>query len=107
MTISKRVKQVYLSSLLAVILFCFHNFMNLMYGGREWVSFVFMALAILLSAIAVIYATMEFAITKEPEDLWKIGFLGILGLAGLIPGLGIGFFGFFGLFAFFGTRQYF
>jgi hypothetical protein len=38
--------------------------MNLMYGGREWVSSSLMALAILLSAIAVIYATMEFAITK-------------------------------------------
>lgn len=107
MTISKRVKQVYISFLISVVLFCFHNLMNLVSGGMEWTSFVFLALSLLVSAVAVIYATMEFIITKEPEDLWKIGFLGIIGLAGLIPVLGVSYFAFFALFVFFGTRQYF
>jgi hypothetical protein len=61
---------------------------------------------LLVSTIALLYATMEFIITKEPTDLWKVGFLGLFGLLGLIPGFSA-LFGLFALFAYFGTREYF
>lgn len=107
MTISKRVKQVYISFLITAFLLCISILLGSLSGKIEWVSFTLSALSLLLTVIAVIYSTMEFVITKEPSDLWKLGFLGLFGLAGLIPGLGFGFFGLFGLFAFFGTREYF
>jgi hypothetical protein len=81
--------------------------LNIILDKQEWISLIFLLLSLIIFAIAVTYSTMEFVITKEPSDLWKVGFLGLFGLIGLIPGLGYGFFGLFGLFGFFGTRQYF
>jgi len=107
MTITKRLSQVYISFLTAASLLCIHALLNLIYDRQEWISLVFLLLSIIVSVVALIYSTMEFIITKEPSDLWKVGFLGLFGLIGLIPGVGYGFFGLFGLFAFFGTRQYF
>lgn len=107
MTISKRLSQVYISFLIVAGLGCIHGLLNLIYDKQEWVSLVFLILSLVIFIIALTYSTMEFMITKEPTDLWKVGFLGLFGLIGLIPGVGYGFFGFFGLFGFFGTRQYF
>jgi hypothetical protein len=107
MKMSKRVKQVYRLSLISITLFFIHILLNTFLDKQEWISLVFLAMSLFASIIALLYGTMEFSITKEPSDLWKVGFLGLLGLLGLIPGLSYGFFGLFGLFAFFGTRQYF
>lgn len=107
MTTSKRVSQVYISFLIVAGLALIHSLLNLLSGKQEWISLLLLLIAIVVFLIAATYATMEFIITKEPSDLWKLGFLGLFGLIGLIPGLGFGFFGLFGLFGFFGTRQYF
>jgi FtsH-binding integral membrane protein len=107
MTISKRVKQVYISFLIVAVLAVLHGLLNLVYDKQEWISLLFLLLSLIVFIIAITYSTMEFAITKEPSDLWKVGFLGLFGLIGLIPGVGYGFFGLFGLFGFFGSRQYF
>ena len=107
MTITKRLSQVYISSLITASLVLIHGLLNLIYDRQELVSLIFLLLSILVTVVALLYSTMEFIITKEPSDLWKIGFLGLFGLIGLIPGFGYGFFALFGLFAFFGTRQYF
>lgn len=107
MTISKRLSQVYISFLIVAGLVCVHGLLDFIYGRTEWISLVLLFLASLVFFVAITYGTMEFIITKEPSDLWKVGFLGLFGLIGLIPGIGFGFFAMFGLFAFFGTRQYF
>ncbi|MCK9446255.1 hypothetical protein M0Q50_05125 [bacterium] len=107
MTITKRLSQVYISSLVTASLALIHGLFNLIYDRQELVSLLLLLLSIIVTVVAFIYSTMEFIITKEPSDLWKVGFLGLFGLVGLIPGIGYGFFALFGLFAFFGTRQYF
>jgi len=107
MTVSKRVKQVYTSFFIAAGFACFHGILNLIYDRQEWISLVLLALAVIIFMLAAIYSIMEFIMTKEPSDLWKLGFLGLFGLVGLVPGVGYGFFGLFGLFGFFGSRQYF
>jgi hypothetical protein len=107
MTISKRLSQVYISFLIVASLAFIHGLLSFIYSKQEWVSLVFLLLALIVFMIAITYSTMEFIITKEPSDLWKVGFLGLFGLIGLIPGVGYGFFGLFGFFGFFGTRQYF
>ena len=107
MRVSKRLKQIYILFLATAILACIHGILNLIYDKQEWISLGFLGIAAVILMFAFMYSIMEFAITKEPSDLWKVGFLGIFGLIGLIPGVGYGFFGLFGLFGFFGTRQYF
>jgi predicted membrane protein len=107
MTISKRVKQIYISFLVSVFFAGFHSLLNLILDRQEWISLIFVALSLIIFVLAITYSTMEFVVTKEPTDLWKVGFLGIFGLIGLLPGIGYGFFGLFALFSFFGTRQYF
>jgi hypothetical protein len=107
MKISKRVKQVYVSFLITAFLICLHSLLNIIFDKQELISLLFLGLSLIISVFVIIYSTMEFSITKEPSDLWKVGFLGIFGLIGLIPGIGYGFFGLFGLFVFFGTREYF
>jgi len=107
MTISKRLSQIYISFLVTAGLACVHGLLNIIYDKQEWVSLIFLMLAVAIFIVVITYSTMEFIITKEPSDLWKVGFLGLFGLIGLIPGLGYGFFGLFGFFGFFGTRQYF
>ena len=52
-----------------------------------------------------IYVLIRFFSTREPRDLWKLGFLGALGLLGLAPPLGHGFFGLYVFFALFGLRR--
>lgn len=106
MTTSKRVQQVYISFLISTMLAVINRLLTFISGKQEWISLVLLGLFIIISIVVLIYNTMEFIITKEPTDLWKVGFWGLLGLIGLIPGLS-GFLGFFGLFAFFGTREYF
>jgi len=107
MKVSKRVKQVYVSFFIVAGIACLHGILNLVYDRQEWFSLVLLALSLIVFMLAITYSTMEFIITKEPSDLWKLGFLGLFGLVGLIPGVGYGFFGLFGLFGFFGSRQYF
>jgi hypothetical protein len=106
MTISKRVQQVYISFLISAILAVINRLLTYFSGEQEWISLVLLGLFILISIVVLIYSIMEFVITKEPTDLWKVGFWGLLGLIGIIPGLSV-FYGFFGLFVFFGTREYF
>jgi hypothetical protein len=43
----------------------------------------------------------KYVTEKKPDDLWKVGFLGILSLLGFVPQLGQIFFGFFALALFF------
>lgn len=107
MVVSKRIKQVYASFFIAAVISFIHGLLNFILGKQELISLALLMFFVIIFAFALIYSLMEFSITKEPSDLWKVGFLGLFGLVGLIPGLGFGFFGFFGLFGFFGTRQYF
>lgn len=107
MTISKRVKQVYASFFFVAGIACLHKILNLVYDKQELISLLLLGLSLIIFMIAIIYSIMEFIMTKEPSDLWKLGFLGLFGLIGLIPGVGYGFFGLFGFFGFFGSRQYF
>ncbi|MFZ3057966.1 MAG: hypothetical protein WA092_02885 [Minisyncoccales bacterium] len=106
MTTSKRVRQVYVSVLISAILACVYNLLTVLSGKQEWISLFLAGVFLFISIIALLYATMEFTITKEPTDLWKVGFLGLFGLLGLIPGFSA-LFGLFALFAYFGTREYF
>ena len=106
MTTSKRVRQVYVSVLISAFFACVYSLLTALSGKQEWISLFLMGVFLLVSIIALLYATMEFIITKEPTDLWKVGFLGLFGLLGLIPGFGA-LFGLFALFVYFGTREYF
>ena len=106
MTTSKRVRQVYVSVLISAILACVYNLLTVLSGKQEWISLFLTGVFLFISIIALLYATMEFTITKEPTDLWKVGFLGLFGLLGLIPGFSA-LFGLFALFVYFGTREYF
>jgi len=103
---TRRIKYSYFSFFSAVISALVHNSIFALLKEEEW---FFFGLAILFSIaffVLVLYNIMEFIITKEPADLWKLGFLGLFGLMGLIPGFSPTLFGFFGLFGLFGTREY-
>lgn len=62
-------------------------------------------LAFLISGVLIVYSIMEYLITKENDDIWKLGFLGIFGLLGIIPGFSLSFFAIFALFFFFGFKD--
>jgi|WetSurMetagenome_2_1015567.scaffolds.fasta_scaffold1052575_1 hypothetical protein len=102
---TKRIKYIYLAFLSAVISVLVHNFVFALSRQEEWFFFGLAILSSIAFFIIIFYSAMEFVITKEPADLWKVGFLGLFGLLGLIPGMSL-FFGFFGLFGLFGTREY-
>jgi len=72
---------------------------------QEWFFFGLAIVSFIAFSLLLFYNTMEFIITKEPADLWKLGFLGLFGLLGLIPGL-TPLFALFCLFVLFGTREY-
>lgn len=107
MKLSKRLRQLYTSFIITAALTIVHGLLNFGYDKQEWISLAFLILSLIIFLVILTYSAMEFAITKEPSDLWKAGFLGVFGLIGLVPAFGFGFFALFALFVFFGARQYF
>lgn len=103
---TKRIKYTNLLFILSAISALVHNLIFVLIGKEEWFFFGLAILSFIAFFIFLFYSLMEFIITKEPKDLWKVGFLGLFGLIGLIPGFSPAFFGFFGLFGLFGTREY-
>jgi hypothetical protein len=103
--ITKRVKYIYLSFILSTASFVIYSLLK-SFGSSE---LLFLGLSILFLVgffLTFFYSAVEFAVDKQPVDLWKVGFLGILGLLGVIPGLA-SLFAIFALFFLFGTRNYY
>jgi hypothetical protein len=97
--IFNRIEKIYTLFLLAIIsLLLVKLFPSPFLYGLTVILFLFFS-------ILIIYSTMEYIITKEPDDLWRAGFIGLFGLIGLIPFFSVGFFGFFGFFAYFGLKN--
>jgi len=102
---TRRIKYSYFAFFLAVISALVHNLIFALMKEEEWFFFGLAILSFIAFILLLFYNIMEFIITKEPADLWKLGFLGLFGLLGLIPGLAP-LFSIFSLFALFGTREY-
>lgn len=102
---TRRIKYSYLAFFSAVISALVHNSIFALLKEEEWFFFGLSILSAIAFSLLLLYNLMEFIITKEPADLWKLGFLGLFGLLGLIPGLTI-LFSLFSLFSLFGTREY-
>jgi len=104
---TKKIQLIYASFIASMLSVLVHNILLSMMDVREWFFFGLAILLLMAFFIVLLYSIMEFIITKEPADLWKVGFLGLFGLIALVPGFGPSFFGFFALFGLFGTREYF
>jgi hypothetical protein len=102
---TRRIQYAYFLFLLSVISILVHSFVSALTAKTEWLFFGLAALSFIVFFFLLAYNLMEFIITKEPDDLWKLGFLGLFGLLGLIPGL-TPFFALFSLFGLFGTKEY-
>jgi len=98
---SKEIKSIYITFLISVFSIIAHNYLYWKLGKEEGVFFVLAFLGLVAFVFAIIAALTKLVTEKKPEDLWKIGFLGLLGFLGLVPDLGCFFFGFFGFFLFF------
>jgi hypothetical protein len=81
-----------------------HNAVSGIFKVEEPVFFILTFLFVLFFALSVIYNSFRYVKKGEPEDIWKLGWLGLFGLLGLVPGFNSGFFGFFGFLGFFGSR---
>ncbi|KUK64941.1 MAG: hypothetical protein XD85_0537 [Parcubacteria bacterium 34_609] len=69
-----RIEQIYTLFFLAIISLLLAKFFPLPFlYGLTLILF-------LCFALLTVYSTMEYIISKEPDDLWKIGFLGLFGL---------------------------
>ena len=82
-----------------------HNQLSALCQREEPLSLI--AFFLLLGAffISLIYNVVTYTKKGIPEDLWKLGWLGLFCLLGLVPGLKISFFGFAGFFGFFGLWE--
>lgn len=88
----------------AIISAAIHNFT---YGFLRVEEAVFFILALLLALgffISVVYNVVTYINQGKPEDIWKMGWLGLFGLIGLLL-FDPMFFGFFVFFAFFGLKR--
>ncbi|MFA5232369.1 MAG: hypothetical protein WC410_01730 [Candidatus Paceibacterota bacterium] len=101
---SKEVKSIYLGLLLSVVSVVLHNYLYFLLKKEEGVFFILAFLALIVFVFALIYSLTKYVTEKKPEDLWKVGFLGVLGFLGLVPQLGQVFFGFFGFALFFSLK---
>jgi len=102
---TRRIKYSYFAFFSAVISALVHNLIFALMRQEEWFFFGLAILSFIIFSLLLLYNILEFIITKEPADLWKIGFLGLFGLLGLLPGL-TPLFSIFSLFGLFGTREY-
>jgi len=87
----------YLFFLLTVLSILFHNVFFGFFEKEEVVFFFLTFLFLIGFVISVVYNLITYSKRGQPEDLWKLGWLGIFGLIGLFLNLNFGFFGFFGL----------
>ncbi|MFZ3055038.1 MAG: hypothetical protein WA091_03620 [Minisyncoccales bacterium] len=102
---TKRIQYLYISFLSAGISALVHNLIFAIMKEEEWFFFGLALLSAIAFFVLFLYSLMEFIITKEPADLWKLGFLGIFGILGVVPGFS-SLFVLFGLFGLFGTREF-
>jgi len=103
---TKRIKYAYFAFFSSAVSILVHNLIFAIMAKEEWFFFGLAILFFVVFFLMFLYGMMEFIITKEPADFWKLGFLGLFGLMGLLPGFTPAYFGFFGLFGLFGTREY-
>lgn len=101
---SKEVKSIYLTFLLSIVSIVLHNYLYFLLKKEEGVFFILALLALIAFIFALIYSLVKYVTEKKPEDLWKVGFLGVFGFLGFVPQLGQVFFGFFAFILFFGLK---
>lgn len=108
----RKKQQINVSTILSFYLFSIGIFSvvihNAIYGifGVEEPMFFLLALFSILGFIAsVVYNLVTYLSNGKPEDIWKLGWLGLFGLIGIVPQFGPGFYGFFGFFGFFGFKD--
>ncbi len=98
----KQTKIIYLLFGLSILSVVLHNAFYGLFQIEEPVFFILTFVFTLGFIISVIYNTITHVKRGEPEDLWKLGWLGLFGLIGFFTSPG--FYGLFGLLGFFGAK---
>jgi hypothetical protein len=101
---TKRIILCYVLIVLSALFAVLHNSLSSAAKGENFTFFLLTIVFTCGFVASVLYCTISYIKTGRPEDLWKLGWVGLLGLLGLIPQFTYGLFGFFGFFGFFGAR---
>lgn len=101
---SKEINSIYFTFLFSAFSIITHNYLYFKLGKEEGVFFILAFLALIAFVFAIISSLTKLVSEKKPEDLWKVGFLGLSGFLGFLPQAGSIFFGGFGFLLFFFLR---
>lgn len=100
---SKPVRISYLLLGLAALGSIAHNLLYTLLGREEVISFIITAALLLGFLISVLVNVITYFRSRQPHDIWRLGWLGVLGVFGFVlhaPRLYV----LFALYVFFGFR---
>jgi hypothetical protein len=80
----KQTKTIYSVFFAFLIFVMIHNFLSFFWKVEEAIFFLLSLAALVLFLILVIVNLIRFFSSKMPEDIWKLGFLGITGFLAFI-----------------------
>lgn len=101
----RRTKISYLLLLVYVLATLGHNLYFALTGTEESALLIVAMVTFALFVASLVVNVVTYLRKGTPEDVWKLGWVGLLGLLGFVPGFGTGFFGLYGFFGFFGFRN--
>ena len=98
----KPTKTTYILFGLVVLSVVVHNALYGLFRIEDPISFILVFTFAFGFALSIVQNTINYIRKGEPEDLWRLGWIGLFGLLGLVGSTGL--YGFFGFFGFFGAK---